>query len=97
MLISPELSQHANVHFQQDGLFFHAALRKNWELLNFLIIDYNIPCTEWIQKWLDKENAVLLPKVIDDINNMFELRKLNTDLHTDLTKTDSKKEFKIKL
>lgn len=92
LLTSSDLKKHSNIYAKRDTAF--KWLYENWtenknnEILKFLIFDYNIVHTKDIKNCI-KGN-------INEINNFFELREVNKQLHNDLTiKQNKTKKMKI--
>jgi hypothetical protein len=89
LLTSPELKEHANIHAQKDRAFKIACEQGNLELAQFLIFDMNIQKTWYISRYL-KQNTH------EEINNYWNIRKLNDQLSKEL-KSNPSSEKKLKI
>lgn len=89
LLTSPDLQEHANIHENKDSIFRTICLDGNSQMIQYLIFDYNIEKTEYIDNFL-KGNRLF------EIDSMFEKRDLNNSLLKDLAPNlINKKKIKI--
>ena len=77
LLSSPDLNKHADIHAWSDLGFTCACVRKNLEIIEYLIFDMNIEKTKKIEKYLKN-------KPNEQVKKWFRLRELNNKLEQEL-------------
>jgi hypothetical protein len=99
LLTSPKLKEHSDIHtrgtqlyFRKDRPFLTAYICERMEVLEYLILDYNIKLTDGIKQILKDDPKEITPK----LENMFKMRDIHKQLTNDLsineiTSTVSKK------
>jgi ankyrin repeat protein len=84
LLGSPEVLNKPDIHINKDETFIDCTKYKLYDIVNYLIFDFNIEKTEYISTYL-KNNPD------EKINSWFDLRDLNKSLNAELN-SDSNKE-----
>lgn len=85
LLTSPDLKKHLDPHFGDDLIFKMAANTQGYDIIYYLIFDYNIEKTEEIKQYL-------IENPNQQIIKWFEQRDLNQDLNTELVSNNQKAE-----
>jgi hypothetical protein len=95
LLDSETIPYKANIHVKNDYIFRELMIAQNEEILKYLIFEREIPRTEYIDEYLNRDNYNLNDYCLK-IKGWFELRVLNKELNTDLPNV-SQSNKKIKL
>ena len=93
LLTSAELTEHADIHYQDDLGFIWACLNRRLEVIKYLIIDMNIEKTNYIEKYLNenKDN-----KYVQQAIELFNTRDLHHQLNENI-KDNKEKVKKMKV
>ena len=89
LLENPEFSKYIDVHYKDDHAFAWTLINSKREVLTYLIHEYKIEKTEKIKEYLQEYMKDLSLDIIGEAIQMFELRELNENLHSELDKNDS--------
>lgn len=85
-LDNPQMKPYANIHLENDNCFIHLYKMERKDLLNSLILDYNIEMTDSIKSFLDNPDIRK-----DKFGNKYKIDK------EDLKEMFHKRDFKNKL
>jgi ankyrin repeat protein len=91
LLTHEKFTEHINVHCRNDLVFRYVVTNNHKELMQFLIVDFNIAKTKYIEEFLKND----LPLNVH-AKKMFELQEINSELTNQLNcKSISTKKVKI--
>jgi ankyrin repeat protein len=82
-LTSPDLKKHLDPHFGDDLIFKMAGNTQGYDIIHYLIFDYNIEKTEEIKQYLIEDPN-------QQIIKWFEQRDLHQDINTELISNNNK-------
>lgn len=84
LLTSPDLKEHANIHVSHDVIFRSAFFKKQTDILDCLVFDYQINRTtnidSLINRYKDKDEGMS-----DYAEKIFTIRSLDNDLNSELS------------
>jgi hypothetical protein len=81
LLTSPDLKEHANIHIEKNFGFKMAYKYSHFDIITFLILEMNMEKTEHIEDFLRRNPN-------EEIDNMFTIIELKTQLEKDLSSDD---------
>ena len=93
LLTSPELTEHANIHAENDSGFSWACDQGHLEVVKYLIIDMNIDKTTYIEKYLNEKTD---NKNVQQAIELFNTRDLHHQLNENI-KDNKEKVKKMKI
>jgi ankyrin repeat protein len=83
LLDSPDILNKPDIHINKDETFIDCTKYKLYDIVNYLIFEFNIEKTEYISTYL-KNNPD------EKVNSWFSLRDLNKNLHDKLNSNSNK-------
>jgi hypothetical protein len=89
LLENTEFSKYIDVHYNDDHAFALTLDNSKREVLSYLIQEYQIEKTEKIKEYLEEYSKDSNLDIIGEAINMFELRELNEQLNSELSKNNS--------
>jgi hypothetical protein len=93
LLENPDFEKHVDVHFNNDVAFQWILCNNRFEVMKYLILEYQIDKTKKIKEYL---TTFRKESIIKEAIRLFELQELNSSLNKELTTNDNKNR-KIKL